>query len=192
MGMKNPLSVLQDIKALVAKFNEAPEAPAAPAAPQQLAAEYSLVDGTKVLISELVAGGTVTLETGDPAPAGSHTLADGTVIEVGEAGVIASVTPPQVEEVEAPEAEDMGKQYYQKIEAIEAELASLKTAHESLKEAFGKQSEINNALLEMMETLVKEPVAEPTVKPNGFKRHSIPDKREQVAFRINDILNNKK
>ena len=42
-------------------------------------AEYSLMDGTKVEISALEVGGSVTIE-GQPAPAGDHELMDGTEI----------------------------------------------------------------------------------------------------------------
>ena len=40
-------------------------------------AEYVLEDGTKVMISELVVGGQVTLEDGSKAPDAEHKLADG-------------------------------------------------------------------------------------------------------------------
>lgn len=85
----NPLEQLKKIKALV--FNEAPAAPTEPA-PVQLM-EYTLEDGTVVMIDKLEAGGVVSI--GDaPAPAGDHKLADGTVVTVGEGGVISAVVAP--------------------------------------------------------------------------------------------------
>lgn len=75
------------------KFNELmqPVAPVEPAKPKTA----KLMDGTEVEISEYAPGGVVTI-AGAPAPAGDHTLEDGTTITLAEGGVIT--------EIEAPEA----------------------------------------------------------------------------------------
>ena len=91
--MSNPIDILKQIKSIV--FNEAPAAVEV----EQKFDEYTLVDGTPVMISELVIGGVITLADGTAAPAGDHTLADGTVITVGEGGVISNIVAP----AEAPE-----------------------------------------------------------------------------------------
>ena len=187
MGMKNPLELLNTVKTLVQAFNEMPEVPAEPVTAE--APSYSLADGTKVMISELAVGGVVTLEDGSPAPEGSHTLADGTVIEVASEGVIANIVPPAAEEVEEPEAEDMGKKYDERFSAIEASFAAFKQEHENLKAAFGKQSEAMQGLIELVETLVKEPAGEPVEKPNTFKRHSTADTIKSAINRFQSLKN---
>ncbi len=84
----NAKDAIMQIRAL---FEDMPmvDAPApAPAPIEEVPvtfAEYSLIDGTKVMISELAIGGQVTLEDGSPAPMGEHQLADGTKIVLDEA-----------------------------------------------------------------------------------------------------------
>lgn len=90
------------LAALKEKFNAltAPAAPATPSAPAPVAlTEYTLQDGiTKISVSDLNPGGTVSIKDGTgaetPAPAGDLVLQDGTVINVAEGGVIAAVTAP--------------------------------------------------------------------------------------------------
>ena len=84
--MKNPIELLQEVKKLVFQ-EETAEAPS-----------YSLEDGTKIMIDKLEVGGKVTLEDGSPAPAGEHTLADGSTVVLAEGGVIAEIMPKEVEE----------------------------------------------------------------------------------------------
>ena len=55
--------------------------------------EYTLMDGTtKIMISELVVGGVVTIDT-KPASEGDYTLEDGTTIKVDAKGIISEITP---------------------------------------------------------------------------------------------------
>jgi len=61
-------------------------------------AEYSLMDGTKVEISSLEIGGSVTLADGTTAPMGEHELMDGTEITLDENGIIIAIES-KVEEV---------------------------------------------------------------------------------------------
>ena len=195
----NPLQVLlKDIKEKVEQFNANPmAAPVVPAT--QEVAMYSLEDGTKVSISELVVGGVVTLEDGTPAPAGEHKLADGTKIEVGEGGVIAGI-----EAVEMPEAEDMGKKYAEKFAAIEGKVsafeaaiqaseqkfATLEQAHTNLHQAFTKQNEALTGLVQLVDTLINEPNGTPAQQPNTFKAvQSKEDKVKAFSTHIHSILN---
>jgi hypothetical protein len=92
-------------------------------------AEYSLMDGTKVEISALEIGGSVTIE-GLPAPAGDHELMDGTEITLDENGIIVEIESKQVEatpevdtEVEAKKEED--KKMAEMAEQFEAKIAEL-------------------------------------------------------------------
>jgi len=87
-------------------------------------AEYSLMDGTKVMISELAIGGQVTLADGTPAPMGEHQLADGTQIELDEAAKIISIETPEAEAEIADETPaEMGKKIDEKM-ADEIQLSS--------------------------------------------------------------------
>lgn len=181
----NPLEQLKKIKALV--FNEAPAEPA----PVQLM-EYTLEDGTVVMIDKLEAGGKVMI--GDaPAPAGDHKLADGTVITVGEGGVISAVAAPAAPE---SEPEDMNAQYTQRFEAMEAKISGFEQAlalaaqeNAALKETFAKQEALNQQFLQMFETLIKEPDTTPTSQPNSFRRFTAQTKDERIKSFSNSISN---
>lgn len=88
----NTNEILKSIKAL---FSDQPlpepVAPVASVEPVQLEAkEYSLADGTKVMIDKLEIGGLVTLNDA-PAPMGEHYLADGSKIELDASGAIVSI-----------------------------------------------------------------------------------------------------
>ena len=110
----NPKDALLKIRAL---FEDMPQEPVVAAAPTEVPApaetkvqmaEYSLVDGTKVMISALEIGGKVEMADGTPAPMGEHQLADGTSIQLDEAGIIIEISSPKedviVEEPVAPAA----------------------------------------------------------------------------------------
>lgn len=189
----NPLEQLKKIKALV--FNEMPPASPTEVAPVQLM-EYTLEDGTVVMIDKLESGGTVMIADA-PAPAGDHKLADGTIITVGEGGVISAVVAPAVPE-SAPE--DMNVQYTQRFEAFEKKLQGFEQAlaqaaqvNESYKEFFAKQGELNQQFLQMFETLI-QPDTTPAVQPNSFRRMTVQSKDEKIkayATSISNILKTK-
>lgn len=181
--MKSPIELLQEVKKLV--FQE--ETAAAPS--------YSLEDGTKIMIDKLEVGGVVTLEDGTPAPAGEHTLADGTKIVLGEDGVIAEIMPKEVEEdkveIEIESAEDAKKKEEEemkkkiaemegKFSAYESNFSALKSDYEGLKVAFGKQSEAMQGLINLVDTLVNVPSQAPTEVPNSFKKHSASTKEDKI------------
>lgn len=96
---KNAKDILHQVKeffnTLIAPAPVAPVAPA-PVAPVAMATEYTLSDGTtKVTIDKLEAGGIVKIKDMAGmeviAPAGEHTLQDGTVLVVSEGGMISEV-----------------------------------------------------------------------------------------------------
>lgn len=73
-------------------------------------AEGVLADGTIVKFDKLEAGGVLSVVTAEgeiPAPVGDHELEDGTIIVVAEAGVIAEVKLPEMEEEEVVVEEEM-------------------------------------------------------------------------------------
>lgn len=184
MIMKSPIELLQEVKKLV--FQE--ETIAAPS--------YSLEDGTKIMISKLEVGGIVTLENGTPAPAGEHTLADGTKVVLDEGGVIAEIMPKEVEEkveIEIESAEEdkkkedeiammknLIKAMEDKIKEGEGKMSAFQDDYTALKEASAKAQEALQALIGLVETLVNVPSQEPAEVPNSFKKHSTSTKEDKI------------
>jgi hypothetical protein len=159
-------------------------------------AEYSLVDGTKVMISSLEVGGEVKLEDGSLAPDAEHELADGTKI-VTEAGIIKEVkAPEQVVEVEIEAGKKMDEkmaevvaEFQSKIDALSSEKAALETR---LAEIEKKQKEGFSAVLNLIEEVTRMPQADPTEQPQSFKFEATKDiKFERLNKYRNAILNNK-
>jgi outer membrane murein-binding lipoprotein Lpp len=134
-------------------------------------AEYSLMDGTKVMVSELAIGGEVTLADGTPAPVGQHQLADGTYIVLDEAAKILSIETPEEEADIADETPaDMGKKMDEKMAD---EIAALVSENQSLKTQVAQlETKVKNGfsqVAELIEALTKTPNAEPIAQPkNNF------------------------
>ena len=166
----NAKDAIMQIRAL---FEDMPqvEAPAPIEAPIEEVpvtfAEYSLMDGTKVMISELAIGGEVTLADGTPAPSGEHQLADGTEIVLDEAAKILSIETPEAEAKEAEEVPaELGKKYDEKMAD---EIANLVAENESLKTQVAQlETKVKNGfsqVAELIEALTKTPNAEPIAQP---------------------------
>lgn len=134
-------------------------------------AEYSLMDGTKVMISEMAIGGEVTLADGTPAPVGEHQLADGTKIVLDDASKILSIETPEAEAKEAEEVPaELGKKYEEKMAD---EIAALVSENENLKTQVAQlEAKVKNGfsqVAELIEALTKTPNAEPIAQPrNNF------------------------
>lgn len=129
--------------------------------------EYSLMDGTKIMISELAIGGQVTLADGSPAPVGEHQLADGTKIVLDEAAKILSIETPEAEAKEADETPaEMGKKYDEKMEQ---DVKVLVKENENLKKQVAElEAKVKNGfsqVAELIEALTKTPNAEPIAQP---------------------------
>ena len=165
----NAKDAIMQIRAL---FEDMPmDAPAPVEAPIEEVpvtfAEYSLMDGTKVMISELAIGGEVTLADGSPAPVGEHQLADGTKIVLDEAAKILSIETPEAEaEIADENPAELGKKMDEKmadeIAALVAENQSLKTQVAQL------ETKVKNGfsqVAELIEALTKTPNAEPIAQP---------------------------
>lgn len=194
----NPVELLQKVKALVFE-DQMPADQSLGMYPKDEEKKkefggYTLKDGTEVYIDKLEVGGVVTIEqeTMSPAPAGEHELADGTVIVVGEGGVITEVKPAPAPEV-APEAAPVeaavlpAQNFDEKFAAYDAKFSALEEENTNLKAAFAKADEAIKGLFELVEKLVKEPTTEPSepVK-NGFKfGKQIDNKEEKLQSLIN-------
>jgi hypothetical protein len=168
--MMNAKDAIMQIRAL---FEDMPqvEAPAPAEAPIEEVpvtfAEYSLLDGTKVMISELAVGGEVTLADGTPAPVGEHQLADGTKIVLDEAAKILSIETPEAEAEIADETPaEMGKKIDEKMAD---EIAALVSENENLKTQVAQlEAKVKNGfsqVAEFIEALTKTPNAEPIAQP---------------------------
>ncbi len=193
----NAKDAIMQIRAL---FEDMPqvEAPAPIEAPIEEVpvtfAEYSLMDGTKVMVSELAIGGEVTLADGSPAPMGEHQLADGTKIVLDEAAKILSIETP---EAEAKEAEEVPAELGNKIdEKMADEIANLVAENESLKSQVAQLEEkVKNGfsqVAELIEALTKTPNAEPIAQPkNNFSSNVTTKdmKYERIAKFRNALLN---
>ncbi len=157
-------------------------------------AEYSLLDGTKVMISELAIGGVVTLADGTPAPTGEHQLADGTQIELDENAKIISIETPEVEAEIADETPaEMGKKLDEKMAD---EIAALVSENENLKSQVAQlEAKVKNGfsqVAELIEALTKTPNAEPIAQPkNNFASNVTTKdmKYERIAKFRNALLN---
>jgi hypothetical protein len=195
--MMNAKDAIMQIRAL---FEDMPqvEAPAPIEAPIEEVpvtfAEYSLMDGTKVMVSELAIGGEVTLADGSPAPMGEHQLADGTKIVLDEAAKILSIETP---EAEAKEAEEVPAELGNKIdEKMADEIANLVAENENLKSQVAElEAKVKNGfsqVAELIEALTKTPNAEPIAQPkNNFASNVTTKdmKYERIAKFRNALLN---
>ena len=166
----NAKDAIMQIRAL---FEDMPqvEAPAPAEAPIEEVpvtfAEYSLMDGTKVMVSELAIGGEVTLADGTPAPVGQHQLADGTYIVLDDNAKILSIETPEAEAEVADETPaDMGKKMDEKMAD---EIAALVSQNENLKTQVAQlEAKVKNGfsqVAELIEALTKTPNAEPIAQP---------------------------
>jgi uncharacterized protein YuzE len=195
--MMNAKDAIMQIRAL---FEDMPqvEAPAPAEAPIEEVpvtfAEYSLMDGTKVMISELAIGGVVTLADGTPAPTGEHQLADGTQIELDENAKIISI---ETNEAEAKEAEEVPAELGNKIdEKMADEIANLVAENEGLKTQVAQlEAKVKNGfsqVAELIEALTKTPNAEPIAQPKqtfGSNVTTKDMKYERIAKFRNALLN---
>lgn len=136
----NAKEILKKIKAV---FEEVPPAPAEPT-PVEFK-EYSLADGTKVMIDKLEIGGKVMVVAADgtetKAPEGEHMLATGEAIEVDAEGLIyeiKSAVAADTPEMMQQKMKDMVQKFA--VGTPEERLSGLETMSKALMEyAFGWQ-----------------------------------------------------
>jgi hypothetical protein len=136
--------------------------------------EATLKDGTKVEVTELAVGGIVTIE-GVPAPAGEHTLSDGTMIVLGDNGVIMEIKPAQeIEvEIESKKEEDMTAKFSafetstnEKFASYESKFASYEQKFADYETRLNKATQVIEGLLNLTQTLAEAPtgVADAAIK----------------------------
>ena len=196
----NPKEALKQIRAIFEDMPQVqqPTAPAIAEVTKVQMAEYSLADGTKVMISALEVGGKIELADGTPAPMGEHQLMDGTSIQVDETGTIIEIASPKedavVEEPVAPAAPVGPAQDTQAMaEALKSEFAEQKSQLEKkITELESKVKQGFAQVAELVEALSNTPTAEPTQKSaNAFQSYisSNDIKYERLEKYRNAILN---
>lgn len=194
----NPKEAILKIKAL---FEDMPKQEEAPVEEVKAAefAEYSLADGTKVMISSLEVGGEVKLEDGSNAPDGEHQLADGTQISTLEGKIveIKKAEEPAQENVDVEveskkmekKMEEMAAEFQSKISDMEIMNAALIAKLEALE---NKSKTGFSQVVELIEEMSKVPQADPIEMPQSFKFEATKDiKFERLNKYRNAILNNK-
>ena len=185
---------IEKIRAMFAE-TPAPEPMPEPEPAKMEAKEYVLEGGQKVLVSELEIGGMVQLvdDAGQtaPAPAGDHKLADGTVITLGENGLITAISVPAVEpEPTAEPGEDMGKKVAEMSAQFDAKVAEMQTQLADVNAKMQTQLADVNAkmqtLADVFTAMMSVPSANPlqTPKHNFEQVESKEDKLKRLADRI--------
>jgi hypothetical protein len=158
-------------------------APAPETAPEMVQPiKVKTKDGVELEVSEMGVGGTVTIQ-GQPAPVGEHTLEDGTVLTVGDNGVITAIVPAE------PMVEDMTKQMQNKFNAFEAATNEKFSAYEQkfadYEARLGKATKVIEGLLSLTQTLAEQPTGTPdpvvTGKNNFVKTEKV-EKNYSLLF----------
>lgn len=132
-----------------------------------------LKDGTEVEVTELEIGGIVTIQ-GVPAPIGEHELEDGTIIVLGDNGVILEIK--MAEGVTPPMVEDMGAKFSafetstkEKFTSYEAKFADYEEKFATYESRLNKATKVIEGLLNLTQTLAETPTGTPdtSVKTNN-------------------------
>ena len=137
--------------------------------------DAKLMDGTAVQVTELAVGGIVTID-GVPAPAGEHTLEDGTTIVVGDNGAITEIKPKVEIEVEVPEMEMASKfaafenMTSEKFTSYEAKFSAYEQRFAEYESKLSKYMQAMETLMNLTQTLASAPTGQPdaAVKPQQF------------------------
>lgn len=167
----NPIKKAEEILEGIKKLAFGEEMPPAnPIVEPAQFSEYSLADGTMVMIDKMEIGGKVMVNDA-PVMDGEYELADGTKMKV-VGGAISEIESPAPA---APVQEDMGAKFAaieERLQGFEAALQAAKQENADLKATFAKQEQLNQQFIQMFETLA-QPNSTPTepVK-TGFNRHA--------------------
>jgi hypothetical protein len=146
----------------------------------------TLADGTAVLITDLAVGGVVTIN-GAPAPAGEHTLSDGTVLEVGDNGAILEIKAPEAAPAAAPPAA-MESQFAEKFAAFETATSEKFAAYEAkfsdYEAKLAKATTLIDGLLTLTQKLAEMPTGTPdqAVQSSAAFSETKKDKDYSILF----------
>jgi hypothetical protein len=172
------MNMQETLKAIKALFQDQPlptdpaPAPVEPVAPVEMK-EYTLADGTAVMIDKLEIGGMV--KVGElPAPEGEHKLADGSSITVDAAGIITEIEA--AEPVEPPAPEPAPAPVAMRDERVDALIAENK----QIKQGFAQ-------LVALVEALAAEPAAEP-LEPSRDKFSAQREAKAEKFKQLQEVL----
>lgn len=156
--------------------------------------EATLMDGTKVEVTELAIGGIVTID-GVPAPAGEHTLSDGTMIVLGDNGAIMEIMPAESEvevEIEAKKKDDEMMNSFsafqtstnEKFASYESKFANYEQKFADYETRLNKATQVIEGLLNLTQTLAETPtgVADVAVKSESKFSKSDKDFKYDILF----------
>jgi len=188
-------NIMSQLKDLFAKFfgepNTTPAPAPAPAPVQNHSVTAQLKDGTEVEADKLEPGGMLTV-AGAPAPAGDHELMDGTVVSVGEGGVITAVKPVEAPEEEMNKPTDYSAQftaYEQKLAGYEQAFTQHVEAYNALAAKFAQAEQKIANLIELVGKIVETPTADSVVDKGNFSsdKPSRTDKLRDLATTIHNL-----
>lgn len=186
------MSITETLNKIKALFSSLPE-------PEIKLSQYKLMDGTEVEISSLEVGGIVTIN-GMPAPAGIHSLEDGTTIEVDDSGTIVNINSQdntQNSEMVMSEQqiqEKFNEMFSAKQEDINKIVeAKYSTQIQEMSETIAKQKEAIEQLLSLVDKISKTSASDPVEPPKQEFSKEIP--KNGVAakyFKYANIVKNMK
>jgi hypothetical protein len=162
----NPKEIIEKLRLTFAELTGNPvEQPVA-------LATATLIHGTEVEVTELAVGGIVTIG-GSPAPVGEHELSDGTVIVLGENGVIMEIKPAAAVEVEVEtKKDDMDAKFSAFEAATNQKFASYESKFAEYETKLAKANQVIEGLLNLTQTLAETPTgsADASIKTtNSFQ-----------------------
>ena len=133
-----------------------------------------LKDGTEVEVTELEIGGIVTIQ-GVPAPIGEHELEDGTIIVLGDNGVITEIKV-MTDAGYKPKEDEMSAKFSafetstkQKFTSYEAKFADYEEKFATYESRLNKATKVIEGLLNLTQTLAESPTGTPdaSIKTNN-------------------------
>ena len=159
--MKDAQTILDKVSIFFSELVGAEQMPPVsgePAAVKMI--EAKLKDGTIVEVSELVIGGIVTIQ-GIPAPVGEHELEDGSIIVLGDNGVIMEIKPKMEDAPieEAPIVEDMSAKFAALETSTNEKFASYEAKFEAYEVKLSQANKVIEGLMQISKMLVEAPQA---------------------------------
>ena len=184
--------LLTKIRQVFAEFNAPAPAPAAPVT----VSDYELKIGGMVSIDKLEVGGVVMID-GNPAIPGELELVDGTILVIGDNGVITEIKKSQeMPEVPMPDSE-LGKAANdlsrfdafetltnKKFASYEAKFAAYETRFAAYEEKLNQSKQMIEQLLQFGKIMVEKPIVAPdaSVKTSNAFKADKPERNFDILF----------
>lgn len=177
--MKDAQTILDKVSVFFAELVGAEDMPQASGEVKMI--EAKLKDGTIVEVTDLAIGGIVTIE-GIPAPVGEHMLEDGSMIVLGDNGVIMEIKPKMEE---APIVEDMSAKFAALETSTNEKFASYEAKFEAYEAKLSQANKVIEGLMQISKMLVEAPQgsADQSVKSsNSFASQKVDPKEAFEKF----------